>query len=65
MTYILKKCSKCGKEFDMWDLQENFSIHKQIGYGSLYDGEYLKLDLCCKCMDELIDACKVSPIQDT
>ena len=58
-------CNKCGKEFDIYDEQENFSIHSyQIGYGSKYDGSGLQLDLCCECMDELIDSCKISPIEE-
>lgn len=59
-----KKCNKCGKQFDEWDTQENFSIHGQVGYGSKYDGDIIELDLCCNCMDELMDSCKISPIQD-
>lgn len=56
-------CNKCGKRLDIWDTQEDFSIYRnQIGYGSKYDGDSIELDLCCDCMDELIDGCKVSPI---
>lgn len=58
-------CNKCGKEFDIYDVQEDFTIHSQmIGYGSKYDGSSLQLDLCCECMDELIDSCKISPIEE-
>lgn len=55
-------CNKCGKEFDCWDEQEGFSIHSYCGYGTKYDGDKLDLDLCCDCMEKLIDECVVSPI---
>ena len=55
-------CNKCGKKMDEFDVQEDFSFNQTLGYGSKYDGECLELDLCCKCMDELIDSCKIDPI---
>lgn len=56
-------CNLCGKEMDFWDIQEEFSIQSfNIGYGSKHDGDALELDLCCDCMDELIDRCKINPI---
>lgn len=58
-------CNKCGKKFDMWDTQEDFSIYRHCGYGSEHDGSDLELDLCCECMDKLIAECKISPIKDT
>ena len=59
-------CNKCGKVFDMWDTQEDYTISTQIGYGSSYDGDHLNLHICCECMDKLISECIVSPIiEDT
>ena len=56
-------CNLCGKEMDFWDVQEEFSIQSYyIGYGSKHDGDALELDLCCDCMDDLIDRCKINPI---
>lgn len=55
-------CNKCGKTFDMWDDQNGFGARTRLGYGSKYDGDILELDLCCKCMDELIDECTISPL---
>lgn len=55
-------CNKCGKRYDLWDTQEDFSIHRQLGYGTKYDGDYLDIRLCCSCMEELIEKCSVSPI---
>jgi len=57
-------CSKCGKKFDIWDCQEDFRIHRQLGYGTKYDGDKLELNLCCKCVEELIDTCVLNPIID-
>ena len=47
---------------DVFDLQEHFSIHTRLGYGSRYDEDELELDLCCECMDKLIDECVIPPI---
>lgn len=58
------KCNMCGKEFDIWDIQGNFSIYRAIGYGSKFDMCDLRLDLCCGCMDKIIEQCKISPITD-
>jgi len=55
-------CNKCGKKFDIYDEQEQFSINRWLGYGTKYDGGHLELDLCCKCMEELIESCKVNPV---
>ena len=55
-------CNKCGKKFDIWDTQENFSVYRRLGYGTKYDGDDLELDLCCDCMEKLIDECIISPI---
>ena len=56
-------CNMCGKQFDIYDTQEDFSIYREnIGYGSKYDGNSVELDLCCECADKLFDACKLSPI---
>lgn len=59
-------CNKCGKKLDMWDIQEDFSMQRSLGYGSKYDGSDFDIDLCCGCMDELIDEmiekCVISPV---
>lgn len=55
-------CNICGKEFDEYDVQEDYSIEKKIGYGSKHDGETLSLHICVDCMDKLIDKCKIDPV---
>lgn len=57
-------CNMCGKQFDLFDEQEEFSITRTIGYGSRYDMCSLRLDLCCKCMDKLIGQCVISPVTE-
>lgn len=55
-------CNKCGKPFDMWDENEHFHIYTKFGYGTKFDGDELQLDLCCSCIEELVDSCTISPI---
>lgn len=55
-------CNICGKPFDRWDKQENLHIYRDLGYGTKHDGSFLELDICCACMDTLIEECKISPI---
>lgn len=55
------QCNLCGKIFDVYDEQHDFSLVRRLGYGSVYDGNEIELDICCDCMDKLLDMCKVSP----
>lgn len=55
MTMTKTICNMCGKEFDMWDAQESFGFYYHIGYGSKYDGEIIRCDLCCDCFDKMLD----------
>jgi len=55
-------CNCCGGKLDFFDIQQNFTIHKRIGYGSKYDGCVIECKLCCSCFDKMIGACKESPI---
>lgn len=66
---MLKRCNICGKEFDMWDEQQNFNLNFDVYYGSKHDGEKIDCNLCCNCFDELLDTyilpkCVHSPIVD-
>ena len=56
-------CNMCGKKFDMWDVNEDFSLFRVLGYGTSYDGETLDLDICCGCMDRIIEKCKIPPVE--
>lgn len=55
-------CNLCGKEFDIWDKQENFTIQTDFGFGTKFDGDRLNLHLCCNCMEKIVDSCKISPV---
>jgi len=58
-------CNKCGKIFDDWDTQEHFHIYEEyLGYGTIYDGCKLHMNLCCGCMESLIKSCRIDPIYE-
>ncbi len=58
-------CNKCGRVLDFWDIQEDFSIKRDLGYGTKYDGEKLDIHLCCNCVEKFIDECIIYPISNT
>ena len=55
-------CNKCGRKFDLIDKIADFRIEKRLGYGTPYDGDILDFHVCCKCMEELINECTITPI---
>lgn len=57
-----KYCNICGNRFDQYDNNANYSIHKLIGYGSKYDGCFMHMNICIKCMDKIIEDCKIKPV---
>lgn len=63
-----KRCSMCGKMFDLWDDQEDFCFVRHIGYGFKYDTKGLYLNLCCDCFDKIADwflpLCASDPLVD-
>lgn len=59
-----KVCNHCGRELDVFDLQQDFTIHKKIQYGSSYDGCQVHYQLCCDCFDKAVEQCKVNPIKE-
>lgn len=48
-------CTMCGSVLNEWDMQENFSVSRHIGYGSRYDMHILKFKLLCDCFDKMLD----------
>lgn len=50
-----KYCTMCGKLMDTWDENLNFTVDHEIGYGSKYDCHRLHIDLCCDCLDKVVD----------
>jgi hypothetical protein len=63
---IKRICNKCGEVIKDYN---DFSINYQYSHASHHDGDYLNLDLCGKCLDELtehlIDTCKINPVEGT
>lgn len=55
-------CNMCGREMELHDIYADFTLHKQLGYGTEYDGDTLDLHICNECMSELIHKCAVNPI---
>lgn len=60
-------CNMCGKEFDEWDVQEQFGFHHHVGFGSHFDVQIIECDLCCACFDRMMKEyilpnCKIDPI---
>ena len=47
-------CTMCGKKFNFFDEQENFSFDKMIGYPSYYDYKRIRFKLCVKCFDDVM-----------
>lgn len=57
-------CNMCGKTLDLFDRAEDFTIQKKLGYGTIYDGSEIKLSICCKCMERIVESCIVNPIHE-
>lgn len=57
-------CNICGQRLDFFDEQQELTIHKRLEYGSRYDGDIVRLRMCCDCFDNLVDNCAVSPIEE-
>lgn len=55
-------CNICGEDFDLEDYYNNLGVHTILGYGSKHDGRNLEMDICCQCMDKLIQKCRISPL---
>lgn len=60
-----KYCNCCARPLDEWDLQQKFAIHTLVGYGSKYDTEKIRLQLCCSCFDNLVDKCAIPPVENS
>lgn len=60
---VVRVCNKCGKTMEEWDNALGLSLRKRIGYGSVHDGEYVDLDLCCECFDAIVDSCAFDPVK--
>lgn len=61
-TRYVKICNICGKEFNKSDYDKKIKIITTCGPGSKHDGNLVIMDICCDCMDKLIDNCVESPL---
>lgn len=50
-----QSCTMCGRQFQLNDKYADLHFEKQIGYGSIHDGETFKIYLCCECFDKFAD----------
>ena len=60
-----KKCNMCGKDLDKsFDTYIDYVLYAYIGYGSIHDGDKVNMRLCSNCLDNLIAACKINPVEE-
>jgi len=57
------RCNKCGKRIDIKEHEDGCyisgcSVEMRHGYGSKYDGDVLRFDLCDECSNELAQSFK-------
>jgi len=61
-------CNWCKKPLYRKDISGGVSLHKEMGYGSQFDGQLLDLDLCPECSDKFVkmieNQCKISMLVD-
>ena len=66
--FPVRTCNMCGNTFKFWDHEENISFDHFIGYGSAHDMHRIRLNLCCKCFDKVIDwmlpQCEHNPMSE-
>lgn len=67
MVKLVKVCNVCGKTV-IESVNTGVSLHNYIGYGSIYDGDHLDLDVCNECFDKFIPLlrkyCKHDPLTE-
>ena len=56
------RCNMCGRTFTPIDKYGGILIDEILGYGTKYDGEYLRINMCCECLESMIEKCVISPI---
>lgn len=58
-------CNICGKDFGLVDEREDFSIRRTAGYGTMFDGQRIDLDICCSCFERrIVPMCKIAPVRE-
>lgn len=64
MKKTIIQCNMCGREMDEADLKNGLCAERRAGTGFVYADKAMRLDLCCDCLDNLIDSCRISPITE-
>lgn len=59
-----KVCNVCGKKLDEWDENCDLSMDVVAGYGSIFDGDRIRIQFCTECFDTLVNNCEKSPFVD-
>lgn len=54
-------CNVCGKRMGPTEKYDYVSINQSLAYASKYDGEYIEIDFCPKCLDDLIEKLAIPP----
>lgn len=67
MVDYRRRCNLCGADFSPEDEELDFGLDMILPYGSVHDMAHLRLDLCCRCLDRLMDEyivpnCKINPL---
>lgn len=67
MVDYKRVCNMCGALFSDVDEELDFGLDMILPYGSEHDMAHLRLDLCCHCLDRLMDEyivpnCKINPL---
>ena len=57
-------CNVCGRRL-RWYEDPAISVDQPIQYGSVHDMGRLRLEMCAKCMDKLIEKCKINPVNES
>lgn len=59
-------CNLCGKSLNEVDLNFDFGLDFEVGYGSKYDLDRFSARFCCRCFDKMVEhlirRCKINPI---
>ena len=53
-TSLLTRCDLCGKTGRADDEFITHSFRGYAGYGSAYDGEFIQLQVCSQCLDQVL-----------
>lgn len=59
------RCNVCGRPFGLVDKYGGLFIDEVLGYGTKHDGERLCMNICCRCLESMIERCAILPLKST